>query len=202
MSSGGVHPLPLGFNPQGTNYLRPLRPLRFMRAMVSSPISSGQLKRGSQPYLIPCGELPRRFSGTRLGKLSFQFSHPAFCSFTRQNIPFSSFKFPINFFNVFLCWAVRHIDAPFKLTTGLATTLHFFVHDVLLSFTHTARLSCLTGVKRLNARHPILHRWRSLGPFQFAGRDSRLVRFRGVIRFGCHYSPTAFKSGLPSGLPC
>jgi hypothetical protein len=143
MSSGGVFPLPLGINPQGTNYLRALRPLRALRAMMISPNSSGQLERGSQPNLIPCGEL----------------------------------------------------------TTCLATTLHFFVHDVLLSFTHTARLSCLTGIKRLNARHPILHRWRSLGPFQFAGRYSRLVGFRRVIWFGCHYSPTAFKSGLPSGFP-
>jgi len=115
-----------------------------MRAMLVLQKSSGQLKRGSQPYLIPCGEL----------------------------------------------------------TTSLTTTLHFFVHDVLLSFTHTARLSCLTGIKRLYARHPILHRWRSLGPFQFAGRYSRLVGFRRVIRSGCHYSPTAFKSGLPSGLLC
>ena len=144
MSSGGVHPLPRGFNPQGTNYLRALRPLRALRAMMISPNSSGQLKRGSQPNLIPCGEL----------------------------------------------------------TTGLTTTIHIFVHDVLLSFTHTARLSCLTGIKRLYARHPVLHRWRSLGPFQFAGRYSRLVGFRRVIRSSCHYSPTAFKSGLPSGLPC
>jgi hypothetical protein len=44
MSSGGVFPLPLRINPQGTNYLRPLRPLRFMRAMVYLQYAAANLK--------------------------------------------------------------------------------------------------------------------------------------------------------------
>ena len=102
-----------------------------------SPISSGQLRRGSQPNLIPCGEL----------------------------------------------------------TTGLATTLHLFVHNVLLSLAHTARLSCLTGVIRLYARHPVLKRWRSFSPLYISSRCSWLVRFWCIVWFSSHYSPFGFSSG-------